>query len=55
MNKGWYICLIILGVIWLLFSVVMVVSIKEMIIDYKCNQLSKEEFYKEVKCKSYWD
>ena len=55
MDKGWYISLIILGVMWLIFSVIMIIETKEMVTDYKCNQLSKEEFYKEVKCKSYWD
>jgi hypothetical protein len=42
------IILITIGVIWF------VVEVKEMLNDYRCSQLSINEFFQDEKCERYW-
>jgi len=37
------------------FMIVFGLAIKEMLNDYRCNNLPLTEFYRDKKCERYWD
>ena len=37
------------------FAVFFIIAFKEMLNDYRCNNLPLNEFYEDKKCSRYWD
>lgn len=47
---------LIFGIITIIvFIIIFIIAFKEMLNDYRCNNMPLNEFYQDKKCEKYWD